>query len=70
MLFNLYLAYRSSTFTKRTSATENTQLAPTFSHQGQDHDTLFLARDDGMEEVAERPQQPDAKRTRVWYVPI
>lgn len=39
----------------------------TFSDPGQDRDTLFLAYEDGSEEVAVRAPRPDAKRTRVWY---
>ncbi|ETS86576.1 hypothetical protein PFICI_00404 [Pestalotiopsis fici W106-1] len=42
----------------------------TFIDPGQDYDTLYLARDDGTEEVVERTRRLDAQRTRVWYGPI
>ncbi|KAJ4011437.1 hypothetical protein NW752_008435 [Fusarium irregulare] len=44
----------------------------TFADPGQDHDMLYLACDDGQEEVMGRPRrsEPDYRRTRVWYGPI
>lgn len=42
----------------------------TFADPGQDCDVLYLAQDDGQEEVARRIQRLTAKRTRVWYGPI
>ncbi|KFA78071.1 hypothetical protein S40288_05424, partial [Stachybotrys chartarum IBT 40288] len=42
----------------------------TFADPGQDRDILYLVRDNGTEEVAERARRPEAKRTRVWYGPI
>jgi nucleoside phosphorylase len=44
----------------------------TFADPGQDDDKLFQARDDGHEEVVERPRRSksDYQRVRVWYGPI
>ncbi|EXK26022.1 hypothetical protein FOMG_17383 [Fusarium oxysporum f. sp. melonis 26406] len=44
----------------------------TFADPGQDNDILYLACDNGQEEVAERPRRSksDYQRTRVWYGPI
>ncbi|RKL05615.1 hypothetical protein BFJ70_g17087 [Fusarium oxysporum] len=42
----------------------------TFTDPGQDNDILYLARDNGQEEVAERPKRSTIRRTRVWYGPI
>ncbi|RYC85301.1 hypothetical protein BFJ63_vAg11827 [Fusarium oxysporum f. sp. narcissi] len=44
----------------------------TFTDPGQDNDMLYLACDNGQEEVVERSPRPnqDYQRTRVWYGPI
>lgn len=42
----------------------------TFADPGQDNDILFLACNNGQEEVAERPRRSPPRRTRVWYGPI
>ncbi|EWY97259.1 hypothetical protein FOYG_05727 [Fusarium oxysporum NRRL 32931] len=44
----------------------------TFTDPGQDNDILYLACDNGKEEVVERSPRPnqDYQRTRVWYGPI
>jgi hypothetical protein len=44
----------------------------TFADPGQDNDMLYLACDNGQEEVVERSRRskPDYRRTRVWYGPI
>ncbi|KAI3571440.1 hypothetical protein IWW34DRAFT_291926 [Fusarium oxysporum f. sp. albedinis] len=44
----------------------------TFADPGQDNDILYLACDNGQEEVVERSRRskPDYQRTRVWYGPI
>ncbi|KAI3575095.1 hypothetical protein IWW34DRAFT_793301 [Fusarium oxysporum f. sp. albedinis] len=44
----------------------------TFTDPGQDNDILYLACDNGQEEVVERSPRPNQgyQRTRVWYGPI
>ncbi|KAF4502809.1 kinesin light chain [Fusarium agapanthi] len=44
----------------------------TFADPGQDNDILYLACDNGQEEIVERSRRskPDYQRTRVWYGPI
>ncbi|KAL7755432.1 hypothetical protein ACKLNR_014530 [Fusarium oxysporum f. sp. zingiberi] len=42
----------------------------TFADPGQDDDMLYLARDNGQEEIVERPRRSTYQRTRVWYGPI
>ncbi|RKK76432.1 hypothetical protein BFJ71_g16945 [Fusarium oxysporum] len=42
----------------------------TFADPGQDDDVLYLACNNGQEEVAERPRRSTIRRTRVWYGPI
>ncbi|KAF4457789.1 kinesin light chain [Fusarium austroafricanum] len=42
----------------------------TFADPGQNNDILYLARDNGQEEIVERPRRSTYQRTRVWYGPI
>ncbi|KAF4342261.1 kinesin light chain [Fusarium beomiforme] len=44
----------------------------TFADPGQDNDILYLACDNGQEEIVQRPRRSksDHQRTRVWYGPI
>ena len=49
---------------------EEEHAAGTFVDPGQEHDKLFVTRDDGLERVADRPLRPVSRRTRVWYGPI